>query len=266
MSILDDILRDKAQEVIDRATQTPLHKIKERLKTNQDNAALGPRGFSAALHARSAQGASAVIAEVKKASPSKGLIREDFDPQAIARSYAAGGATCLSVLTDQKYFQGHDDYLQAARAACALPVLRKEFIVDNYQVWETRALGADALLLIVAALSTTQLQDLYGQAQELGLDVLVEVHDEAEMDQALELSCDLLGVNNRNLKTFETSLETTARLAARAPQNALLVSESGIHTATDIAYLRDLGVHCYLIGEAFMRVDDPGEGLRKLVG
>jgi len=243
MSVLDDILRDKAQEVTQRTAQTPLSKVKEQLKKNKELAAFAPRGFSTALKEKSARGVSAVIAEVKKASPSKGLIRENFDPDAIARSYEAGGATCLSVLTDQKYFQGNDDYLQTARAASSLPVLRKEFIVDDYQVWETRALGADALLLIVAALTAAQLQELYGRARELQLDVLVEVHDEQEMEQALALNCDLLGVNNRNLKTFETSLKTTERLAARAPENAL---------------------NCYLIGEAFMRLGDPGEGLREL--
>lgn len=266
MSILDDILRDKAHEVNERRAQASLNTIKEQLKANQNTATFKPRGFTNALRARSAEGLSAVIAEVKKASPSKGLIRENFNPEAIAKSYEAGGASCLSVLTDQKYFQGQDDYLITARAACALPVLRKEFIVDDYQVWETRALGADALLLIVAALSTVQLQDLYGRAHELELDVLVEVHDEQEMDQALALDCDLLGVNNRNLKTFETSLKTTERLAARAPKSALLVSESGIHSRTDIEYLRGLGVNCYLIGEAFMRAEDPGEGLRGLIG
>ncbi len=265
MSVLNDILRDKAQEVKDRTAQTPLAKVKEQLKKNQELTAFAPRGFSAALEEKSAQGLSAVIAEVKKASPSKGLIRENFAPDAIAKSYEVGGAACLSVLTDQKYFQGHDDYLQAARAASSLPVLRKEFIVDDYQVWETRVLGADALLLIVAALSPAQLQELYGRARELKLDVLVEVHDEQEMEEALTLNCNLLGVNNRNLKTFETSLKTTERLAARAPESALLVSESGIHTRADIEYLRGLGVHCYLIGEAFMRVGDPGEGLRELI-
>jgi len=265
MSVLDDILRNKAEEVVKRQEATSLGKVKERLRANQESASFSPRGFGKALQTQSAEGLSAVIAEVKKASPSKGLIRNNFDPEVIARSYESGGATCLSVLTDEKFFQGHDDYLRAARAATTLPVLRKEFIVDDYQVWETRALGADALLLIVAALSPTKLQDLYGRARQLNLDVLVEVHDEEEMDQALKLNCKLLGVNNRNLKTFETSLETTERLASRAPESALLVSESGIHTKADIAYLRGLGVHCYLIGEAFMRVDDPGEGLRELV-
>lgn len=265
MSVLDDILRDKAQEVKERTAQTSLTKLKEQLSKNQELAGFNPRGFKSALQKKSSQGASAVIAEVKKASPSKGLIRENFDPDAIARSYEAGGAACLSVLTDQKYFQGQDDYLRTARAASTLPVLRKEFIVDDYQVWETRALGADALLLIVAALSPAQLHDLYGRAQELKLDVLVEVHNEQEMEQALELNCGLLGVNNRNLKTFETSLKTTERLAALAPESALLVSESGIHTRADIEYLRGLGVHCYLIGEAFMRLEDPGAGLSDLV-
>ncbi len=266
MSVLDDILRDKQQEVIDRAAKNPLAVLQATLEANQTNSEFAPRGFAAALHSTVKQQRSAVIAEVKKASPSKGLIRANFAPDEIARSYQAGGATCLSVLTDEKYFQGKDNYLLAARAAVNLPVLRKDFIVDDYQVWETRALGADCLLLIVAALSNTQLQALYGRARELDLDVLVEVHNEEELERAAALGCDLLGINNRNLKTFETSLETTRRLATLAPANALLISESGIHTPQDIEFLRGLNVHCYLIGEAFMRQADPGEALRDLVG
>lgn len=266
MSVLDDILRDKVEEVERRQHATPLAQHKNTVAAQVENSALAPRGFAHALRARQQQATSAVIAEVKKASPSKGLIRENFAPGAIAASYEAGGATCLSVLTDEKYFQGADSYLLAARAASSLPVLRKDFIVNTYQVWETRALGADCLLLIVAALSDTQLADFYGQAREIGLDVLVEVHDAEELDRAKALNVELLGVNNRNLKTFETTLNTTKELANLAPADALLVSESGIHTPADIEFLRALNVHCYLIGEAFMRADDPGQALHALTG
>lgn len=264
MSVLDDILRDKALEVADRIAATPLAQHKERVANQAGEATGAPRGFTAALRARQQSATTAVIAEVKKASPSKGLIRTDFQPGPIAASYEKGGAACLSVLTDSKYFQGADAYLLEARAATQLPVLRKDFIVDTYQVWETRALGADCLLLIVAALTDTQLGDLYGQAREIGLDVLVEVHDAEELERAAHLGADLLGVNNRNLKTFETSLNNTKQLAKLAPKEALLVSESGIHTPDDIAFLRALDVHCYLIGEAFMREEDPGSALRAL--
>jgi len=264
MSVLDDILRDKVDEVTQRQSATPLARHKDTLAALANDPAFAPRGFAQALRARQQRAASAVIAEVKKASPSKGLIRENFQPGPIATSYEAGGAACLSVLTDEKYFQGADSYLLAARAASKLPVLRKDFIVDSYQVWETRALGADCLLLIVAALSDTQLADFYGQAKEIGLDVLVEVHDAEELARTTALNVDLLGINNRNLKTFETSLNTTRELADLAPNNALLVSESGIHTRTDIEFLRELNVHCYLIGEAFMRKDDPGKALQAL--
>jgi len=266
VSVLDDILSDKVDEVARRQNATSLAQHKATVTRQTEDPNLAPRGFAAALRTRQASATSAVIAEVKKASPSKGLIRENFEPGSIAASYEAGGAACLSVLTDEKYFQGADSYLLAARAASALPVLRKDFIVDAYQVWETRALGADCLLLIVAALSDTQLADLYGQAHEIDLDVLVEVHDASELERAKALKPELLGINNRNLKTFETSLNTTKELASLAPQEALLVSESGIHTTSDIEFLRALNVHCYLIGEAFMRADDPGEALRVLTG
>ena len=265
MSVLDDILRDKVDEVDQRRAKTSLASLQSTLEKNAKSPAFAPRGFARALKHVAQQGRSSVIAEIKKASPSKGLIRENFDPEAIAKSYKAGGAACLSVLTDEKYFQGRDEYLIAARAAVDLPVLRKDFIVDDYQVWETRALGADALLLIVAALSDQQLNDLYTRAKELDLDVLVEVHDLAELERARALGGDLLGVNNRDLKTFETTLETTRRLAERAPENALLISESGIHNKQDIAFLRQLNVHAYLIGEAFMRAEEPGDALRSLI-
>ena len=266
MSVLDDILRDKVDEVAQRAVRVGLSELQDQIQRNQNVVTTRPRGFASALQRTVDAGRSGVIAEVKKASPSKGLIRENFEPAAIARSYEAGGAACLSVLTDEKYFKGHDDYLRKARAVSTLPVLRKDFIVDEYQVWETRAIGADCLLLIVAALEASKLQELYALAKELNLDVLVEVHDEQEMQMALDLKCDLLGVNNRNLKTFETSLETTQKLSALAPSNTLLVSESGIHSKADIAYLRSLAVNCYLIGEAFMREEDPGMASRELVG
>lgn len=266
MSVLDDILRDKISEVADRQAATSLAQHKASVANPADNSAAAPRGFAAALRARQHDATSAVIAEVKKASPSKGLIRPNFHPGAIARSYEAGGAACLSVLTDAKYFQGADSYLLEARAASRLPVLRKDFIVDAYQIWETRALGADCLLLIVAALTDTQLADFYGLAREIGLDVLVEVHDATEVERTKSLNVDLLGVNNRNLKTFETTLNTTKELATLAAKDALLVSESGIHTAADIEFLRALDVHCYLIGEAFMREDDPGQALKNLTG
>jgi indole-3-glycerol phosphate synthase len=228
-------------------------------------AAMPPaRGFVAALRARIAAGPAAVIAEVKKASPSKGVMRPDFRPAEIARSYAAGGAACLSVLTDVDFFQGADDHLVQARAACALPVLRKDFTIDPYQVHEARALGADCILLIVAALDDARLRELARLAGDLGMDVLVEVHDAAELDRALATGATLVGINNRNLRTFETRLETTLDLRARVPADRLLVTESGIHAPADVARLRDAGVHAFLVGEAFMRADDPGAELRRL--
>jgi indole-3-glycerol phosphate synthase len=222
------------------------------------------RGFVASMQQRIEAGDAAVIAEVKKASPSKGVIREDFDPQQIAQSYAAGGAACLSVLTDQDFFQGHNDYLQQARAACALPVIRKDFIIDRYQVDEARALGADCILLIVAALTDAQLQDLYGYAVELGMDVLVEVHDEAELQRSLPLGATLVGINNRDLRNFTTSLNTTIDLLAQIPSDRIVVTESGIHTPEDVALMRQHDVNAFLVGEAFMRAPEPGEKLKAL--
>ena len=213
---------------------------------------------------RVAAGGAAVIAEVKKASPSKGLLRDPFDPAAIARSYAAGGATCLSVLTDEHFFQGSDDALREARAACALPVLRKDFTIDPYQVYEARVLGADCILLIVAALGDAQLNELAGLARHLDLDVLVEVHDAGELDRVRHMEGTLLGINNRNLRTFETRLETTLSLLAAVPEGRLVVTESGIHTREDVARMRAGGVHAFLVGEAFMRAPEPGERLREL--
>ncbi len=224
----------------------------------------GVRDFTGAMRARVAAGAAAVIAEVKKASPSKGVLRADFRPAEIAASYAAGGAACLSVLTDAPFFQGSAAYLQQARAACPLPVIRKDFIIDAYQVDEARAMGADAILLIAACLDDAQMADLEAQAQALGLAVLVEVHDGAELERALRLKTPLVGINNRNLRTFEVSLETTLALLPQVPADRLLVTESGILGPADVARMRSAGVHAFLVGEAFMRADDPGRALARL--
>jgi indole-3-glycerol phosphate synthase len=262
--ILQRILDRKAEEIAERAARVPLDALRAR-------AAEAPpvRGFVAAIGAKRAAGLPAVIAEVKKASPSKGVIREHFDPPAIARSYEAGGAACLSVLTDIDFFQGADAYLQAARAACALPVLRKDFTIDPYQVVEARALGADCILLIVAALDDTQLHALYAEAMALGLDVLVEVHDAEELERALRLPAfdgrqALIGVNNRNLRTFEVSLATTHTLQRAMPAGRVLVTESGIASRDDIAGMRAVGVDTFLVGESFMREPDPGAALQRL--
>ena len=224
----------------------------------------GQRDFIGALRAKLAAGQAAVIAEVKKASPSKGVIREPFVPAEIAASYAAHGAACLSVLTDEQFFQGHADYLQQARAACALPVLRKDFLVDDYQVYEARAMGADAILLIAAALSLDEMQAMEAIAHRLGMAVLVEVHNGEELEVALQLKTPLLGINNRNLRTFEVSLQNTLDLLARIPADRLVVTESGILAAADVALMRQHQVHAFLVGEAFMRVEDPGSGLQAL--
>ena len=224
----------------------------------------GSRGFVAALRAQLDAGRAAVIAEVKKASPSRGVLREPFVPAEIAASYAAGGAACLSVLTDASFFQGSAAYLEAARAACALPVLRKDFMIDAYQVFEARAMGADAILLIAACLDGAQMADLEAQAQALGMAVLVEVHDGAELDRALRLATPLVGINNRDLRSFEVSLETTLDLLPRLPADKLLVTESGILARSDVERMRKAGVNAFLVGEAFMRADDPGAALRGL--
>ena len=257
--ILDRILARKVEEIAERSALTPLAELVARCSDLADT-----RGFAAAIESRIDAGQPAVIAEVKKASPSKGVIRAEFDPAAIARSYESGGAACLSVLTDADFFQGSEVYLGQARAACALPVLRKDFTIDPYQVYEARAIGADCILLIVAALDDERLLELSLLAAELDLDVLVEVHDEDELERALELPAPLIGVNNRNLRSFEVSLETTLRLRARVPAERLLVTESGIATRADVARLRAAGVDSFLVGETFMRASDPGTALREL--
>ena len=262
--ILQRILDRKLEEVAERRARVPLATLRSQLAD-----ASPVRGFTEAVARRVAAGAHAVIAEVKKASPSKGVIRADFDPPAIARSYEAGGAACLSVLTDVDFFQGADAYLQQARAACALPVLRKDFTVDAYQVVEARVLGADCILLIVSALDDAALHGLYHEAMALGLDVLVEVHDADEMTRALELPAvdgrlPLLGVNNRNLRTFEVSLDTTLQLQAMVPAGRVLVTESGIATVDDVQRMRSAGIHAFLVGESFMREADPGAALERL--
>ncbi|HOV96283.1 MAG TPA: indole-3-glycerol phosphate synthase TrpC [Thermomonas sp.] len=258
-TILDTIVARKHAEVAARRDQISQFELKTRIAS-----APPLRGFADAVSAKINAGLPAVIAEVKKASPSKGVIRADFDPAAIARSYEAGGAACLSVLTDIDFFQGSDAYLQQARAACVLPVLRKDFIVDAYQLYEARALGADCVLLIAAVLDDVQLSEFAFIAGELGMDVLLEVHDLDELERALPVPARLLGINNRNLKTFEVSLHTTLALQAMVPADRVLVTESGILAPADVALMRNAEVHAFLVGEAFMRQPDPGTALREL--
>ncbi|MEJ2478829.1 MAG: indole-3-glycerol phosphate synthase TrpC [Acidihalobacter sp.] len=257
--ILRSILARKSEEIAERRAAVPLDEQRVRAADAEP-----VRPFAAALEASIASGRAGVIAEVKRASPSKGLIRPDFDPPAIARSYAAGGASCLSVLTDRDFFQGSEEFLVSARGACELPVLRKDFTVDPYQVYEARAIGADCILLIAAALDDARLTELLDLAHELGMDALIEVHDAAELRRALALPARLVGINNRNLRTFETRLETTLDLLAEMPADRRVVTESGIHTPQDVARLRDAGVQAFLVGEAFMRAPDPGAALAAL--
>jgi indole-3-glycerol phosphate synthase len=259
--ILDRILAKKAEEIAAAKAARPRDAVEAVAR-----AASPARDFEGALRAAIAAGRSAVIAEIKKASPSKGVIREDFDPAAIAASYERAGAACLSVLTDRTFFQGAPEYLGAARGACALPVLRKEFIVDPYQVAESRALGADAILLIVAALDDARLAAFAAQARDLGMAVLVEVHDAGELDRALALPDAILGINNRNLRDFSVSLQTTIALLPRIPAGRLVVTESGILAQRDVVQMRRHGVHAFLVGEAFMRAPDPGAALAALFG
>ena len=260
-TILDDILAHKRQEIAAQKQRVDMDTLVANISASNDV----PRGFMKALQARVAIGGTAVIAEVKKASPSMGVIRASFDPVAIAESYAAAGATCLSVLTDEKYFQGSGRYLRLIRAAVGLPLLRKDFIVDEYQIVEARALGADAILLIVAALSDDELAAFTRLAHDLGLDVLVEVHDETECERALKLPLRVIGVNNRNLHDFSVSLDTTRRIKAMVPPDYLVVSESGIHTRADIDALQADGVSAFLVGGALMQADDPGAALAALL-
>ena len=251
---------DRKWEEIDERTRRVSIGDRKAMAGNQPPA----RGFASALRRRIEQQTPAVIAEIKKASPSKGILRDPFVPEAIAESYEKGGAACLSVLTDKDFFQGHEDYLQAARAACSLPVIRKDFMVAPYQVYESRAIGADCILLIAACLTRDQMQELEGIAHEIGLDVLVEVHDGEEMDDALTLKTPLVGINNRNLHTFDTSLNTTLDLLPRIPEGVTVITESGIHTRDDVELMRDHEVNGFLVGEAFMREEDPGLALKRL--
>ena len=257
--ILNRILARKVEEIAERSARLPLADLRARAGDLPET-----RGFSAALEASIEAGRAAVIAEIKKASPSKGVIRADFDPVAIAQSYQRGGASCLSVLTDVDFFQGADAYLQQVRAACGLPLLRKDFTIDAYQVYEARVIGADCILLIAAALDDETLMDLALLAADLDLDVLVEVHDGDELERALEIPAPLIGINNRNLRSFEVSLETSVNLRRNVPAERLLVSESGIATREDVAHLRTAGIHAFLVGEAFMRATDPGSELQRL--
>jgi len=259
--ILQRIMAVKAEEVASARARLPLAEVKAAARD------VAPaRNFAAAMRKRIEARQAAVIAEIKKASPSKGVLRESFDPAAIAIAYERHGATCLSVLTDQQFFQGNLEYLKAARASCRLPVLRKDFMMDPYQIYEARAAGADCILLIVAALSPVQLRELEEVAIEAGLSVLVEVHDGVELDIALQLKTPLVGINNRNLRTFDTTLDTTLQLLGRVPPGRLVITESGILTPGDVQKMRENQVYGYLVGEAFMRAPDPGLELERLFG
>ncbi|MCG8673217.1 MAG: indole-3-glycerol phosphate synthase TrpC [Pseudomonadales bacterium] len=262
---------DRTPTVLRKIVDRKVEEIKERQAIVSEQGLLDQladadpvRGFVKAIESKLSEDKPAVIAEVKKASPSKGIIREDFDPVAIAKAYEFGGAACMSVLTDRDFFKGHEDYLIAARDACALPVIRKDFIIDTYQVAEARSINADCILLIVACLEDAQMKDLAHCAQDLGMDVLVEVHDEQELERALALETRLLGINNRNLHNFETSLDTTYRLLKGMPSDRIVVTESGIHTQDDAIAMQNHGVNSFLVGEAFMRQADPGLALKTL--
>lgn len=259
--ILKKILAVKAQEVAAAKPVKPLSKLRTEAERAEP-----VRDFVGAIRSKIAAGQPAVIAEIKKASPSKGVIRADFRPAEIAQSYAQHGAACLSVLTDEQFFQGSAEYLQQARAACDLPVLRKDFMVDEYQIYQARAMGADAILLIAAALTLKQMQSFETLAHQLGMAVLVEVHNGEELDAALQLTTPLIGINNRNLRTFEVSLQTTLDLLPRIPPERIVVTESGIFTSEDVKLMRDRQVNSFLVGEAFMRADDPGAELARVFG
>jgi indole-3-glycerol phosphate synthase len=257
--ILQRILAAKRREIEAAREAFPLSDIERRARAADE-----PRDFAGAIRAKIEAASPAVIAEIKRASPSKGLLRADFDPAAIARSYEAGGAACLSVLTDREFFQGAPEHLAEARGACALPVLRKDFVIDPYQVYESRALGADCILLIAAALTPGEMQSLEALARSLGIAVLVEVHDAAELEAVLALTTPLIGINNRNLRSFETTLATTLDLLPRIPKGKTVVTESGILTPADVALMRARGVQAFLVGEAFMRALDPGQALSEM--
>jgi len=261
--ILNKILDVKADEIRAAKKHQDLASLRRDVESNAE-ARAQIRGFEASLRSKIAAGKAGVIAEVKKASPSKGVLREDFHPADIAISYAQHGAACLSVLTDERFFQGAPDYLKQARAACSIPVLRKDFMVDPYQVYQARAWGADCILLIVAALDHGLMRELEACAHEIGMDVLVEVHDASELEAALALKTALLGINNRNLRTFETTLDTTINLLPRIPESKLVITESAIRTRDDVQRMRDHAVHAFLVGEAFMRAADPGAELAQL--
>lgn len=265
--ILNRIIAVKREELAQSLAEVSLARIRAQSQVHHaSGAAHATRGFERALRRKIADGKAAVIAEIKKASPSKGVLREQFDPPAIARSYEQGGAACLSVLTDRQFFQGAPEFLSQARAACALPVLRKDFMIDEYQVHEARLWGADCILLIAAALTDAQMLELEACAMALDLDVLVEVHDRIELDRALQLRTRLLGINNRNLRTFEVSLDTTLALLASIPDDRLVITESGIMGRADVQKMRAAKVDAFLVGEAFMRVAEPGEALARLFG
>ncbi|MBE9559284.1 MAG: indole-3-glycerol phosphate synthase TrpC [Proteobacteria bacterium] len=257
--ILIKILDRKREEITGRSAKVSIEELKQRCES-----ADAVRGFIKSIENKINNGQSAVIAEIKKASPSKGLLRENFEPAEIARSYAGHGAACLSILTDKDYFQGDEEYLKQARAACDLPVIRKDFIIDPYQVYEARVIDADCILLIVAALDDETLQSLFDLAHELGMDVLMEVHDVREMQRALKTGARLIGINNRNLRNFDTSLDTTLSMLGMVDENHILVTESGIHSKDDVQLMRDKNVNAFLVGEAFMRAEDPGEKLAEL--
>ena len=257
--ILNKILETKRREIDSALQATPMAELQAAIKAQSK-----PRDFVGSIRAKIAAGNAAVIAEIKKASPSKGVIRADFNSAEIAKSYESGGAACLSVLTDVEYFQGSAEYLKQARAACSLPVLRKDFMIDAYQVYEARAMGADCILLIVAALELSKMRELEKIAHDLGMAVLVEVHDGDELELALQLETPLIGINNRNLRTFDVTLQTTLGLLDRLPNDRIIVTESGIFTADDVKLMTDNNVHTFLVGEAFMRQADPGAELAKV--
>jgi len=257
--ILKRILLRKVEEIEERSRQCSLSEMRDNAA-----AAKAPRGFADAMAKRLAEGRAAVIAEIKKASPSKGVIRDPFDPAAIASSYEKGGACCLSVLTDEDFFQGSESALREAQSACNLPVIRKDFLIDSYQIVEARGMGADCVLLIAAALTDAQMELLHSEAVALGMDVLIEVHDAQELARVQHLTPKLLGINNRNLRTFDVTLDTTLDLLSELPADAMVITESGILEKADVTRMRNAGVHSFLIGEAFMRAEDPGQALQSM--